>query len=118
MDQVLKIVYNYSCRWRFYYNAKKSAIMTYGENKREASKNAKYRNFQLGSEKVKEGLEYDHVGIKNCLFNNSTPRTEDRISRGRRAFNAISSIGIKKNGVCINVCTNVFWSIIMPKVCQ
>ena len=90
--------------------------MTYGENKREARKNAKYRNFQLGSEKVKERIEYDHVGIKNCLFNNSTPRTEDRISRGRRAFNAISSIGIKKNGVCINVCTNVFWAIIIPIV--
>ena len=116
MDQVLKIVYNYSCRWRFHYNASKSAIMVYGESKRIASRNAKYRNFQLGKEKVKEKIEYDHVGVKNCLFNNSTPRTEDRISRGRRAFNAISSIGIKKRGVCMNVCTTVFWAIIMPIV--
>ena len=65
---------------------------------------------------MKEKIEYDHVGVKNCLFNNSTPRTEDRISRGRRAFNAISSIGIKKRGVCMNVCTTVFWAIIMPIV--
>ena len=116
MDQVLKIVYKYSCKWRFYYNASKSAVMTYGENKREASRNSKFRNFQLGTEKVKERIEYDHVGIKNCLFSDTTPRTEDRISRGRRAFNAIASIGIKKDGVCFNVCSNVYWAIIVPIV--
>ena len=116
IDKVLDIVYRYSCRWRFYYNADKSAVMVYGENKRESCKNAKYRTFRLGSEKVKERVEYGHVGVKNCLYNDTTPRTEDRISRGRRAFHAISGIGVKNNGVCMNVCNTVVWSIIMPIV--
>ena len=116
LDRTLDLVYKYSCKWRFYYNANKSAVMVYGESKREAERNAKFRNFKLGKDKVKEKVEYDHVGVKNCLFGNFTNRTEDRISRGRRAFNSVTSIGIKKKGVCMSVCTTIFWAIIMPIV--
>ena len=68
--------------------------------------------------------------------------TEERISRGCRAFpsghwtyivrtvrtmyvyctssarwfNAVTSIGIKSKGVCTALCTTVFWAIIMPIV--
>ena len=45
-----------------------------------------------------------------------TTRTEDRISRGRRAFNAVTSIGIKNKSVCMSICTTIFWAIIMPIV--
>ena len=90
--------------------------MVYGENKRESERNSKYRIFKLGSDKVNEKSDYDHVGVKNCLFGNYTIRTEDRISRGRRAFNAVTSIGIKNKGVCMSVCTTIFWAIIMPNV--
>ena len=63
--------------------------MVYGESKRENQRDSKFRNFSLGGKKVKERIEYDHVGVKNCLFGNSTPRSEDKISKGRRAFNSI-----------------------------
>ena len=116
LDGALRMVYVYSCKWRFFYNAGKSAIMVYGENKREAKRNSKDRSFLLGKKKVKEKVEYDHVGVKCCLFSNYLPRTEDRISRGRRAFHAISSIGIKDKGVNMSVCTTIFWAIIMPIV--
>ena len=59
---------------------KKSAIMIFGESKRDHDRGAKYRNFLLNGDKVPERVEYDHVGIKNCLFNNAMPRTEERIS--------------------------------------
>ena len=66
--------------------------MVYGEKKREAEKNAKYR-IVLVKEKVKDCSEYYHVGVKNCLFGKSM--TEDVISHSHRAFNAITIIGIK-----------------------
>ena len=90
--------------------------MINGEKKRESVRNSKFRNFQLGKDKVKEKIEYDHVGVKNCLFSNFTPRTEDRIIRGRRAFNSITSIGIKSKGLCMSVCTTIFWAIKIPIV--
>ena len=44
------------------------------------------------------------------------PRTEERISKGRRAFHAITSLGVKKNGITMATCSKLFWSIIMPIV--
>ena len=43
-------------------------------------------------------------------------RTLDRISRGRRAFNAVASLGIKKNGINMSTCSILYWSIIVPIV--
>ena len=34
-DQVLNIVNNYGNRWRFHFNAKKSAVLIYGEGKKK-----------------------------------------------------------------------------------
>ena len=111
-DKVLNIVNRYSCKWRIYYNAGKSAVMVYGESNCVSKQNSKFRNFSMGGKKIKEREEYDHVGIKNCLYGNSTPRTEAKISRARRAFNSITSIGIKSKGVCMSICNTVFWAII------
>ena len=56
------------------------------------------------------------VFIKNCLFSNSMPRTEERISKSRRAFNAVTAIGIRKRGVSMAACSILYWSIIVPIV--
>ena len=114
--QTMKMMYNYSCKWRFFHNPDKNAIMVYGERKNKAAKRSKYRNFSLGGVKVKERSEYDHVGIKNCLFGDTAPRREDLICRGSRAFNAVASVGIKNKGVNMSVCNILFWSIIAPIV--
>ena len=52
------------------------------------------------------------MGIKNCLFHNYYPRTEDRIRRGIIAFNAITSVGIRKRGSSMKVCASLFWTIV------
>ena len=54
--------------------------------------------------------------IKNCLFHDYKPRTEERLSKGRRAFNAVTSVGIKKKGISMKVCSTLFWTIIAPIV--
>ena len=82
----------------------------------EHEKGVKYRNFSLGNCKVPEESLYDHVGIKNCLYGNTMPRTMDRISKGRRAFNAVASLGNKKNGINMSTCSILYWSIIVPIV--
>ena len=80
------IAHVYSKKWQYNYNAKKSAVMVYGENAREHNRNKKYRSFTSGNEKILEKSEYDHVGVENCLFNNYKVRTEERISKGRKSF--------------------------------
>ena len=90
--------------------------MIYGETKKEFRMGSKHRVFSICGERVKETEAYDHVGVKNSLFNNYKPRTEERISKGRRAFNAITSTGIKSKGVSMKVCSTLFWTIIAPIV--
>ena len=114
LDSALEVVSEYANRWRYSYNAGKSAIMIYGESKRAFKLGSKNRTFKICGEKVKETVAYDHVGIKNCLFSNYRPRTEERISKGRRAFNAITGVGIKKKGISMKVCSTLFWTIIAP----
>ena len=88
--------------------------MVYGESVPEHKKFKKYRNLMLGKEKINEQTEYDHVGVKNCLFGNFKPCIDDRISRGRKALNSILSAGIRAKGLNMAVITSLFWTIIVP----
>ena len=108
VDKTLRTVHNYTNKWRYAYNATKSAVFVFEENPRERTKGAKYKNFSLGGEKVPEKDAYINLGVKNCLYNNYMPRTEERISKGSRAFHALTSIGIKKKGVNMSVCSKLF----------
>ena len=65
LDRALDIISNFSNRYHYSYNAKKSAIMVYDESRSEFRKGCKFREFAICREKVKETDAYDHVGIKN-----------------------------------------------------
>ena len=101
MDRVMCIVHRHGTKWRYQFNAVKSAVLVYGENPQTNKKNAKFRNFCLGGSQVKERVSYDHVGVKASIFPNSVERTEDKVSKGRKALNAMSSLGIKRNGISV-----------------
>ena len=116
LDRVLKMVYEFSRKWRFDFNAGKSAIMTYGEERKANGKNAIDRVFKLGSERIKERAEYDHVGVKACLFQDGNNRVDEKISKGRRTLNATAGLGIRQNRLNIGTCNLIFWVIVMPTV--
>ena len=67
-DQVMNIVDNFGQKWRFKSNAKKSAVLIYGEESKTREVGSKNRVFKLGNCRVQERLEYDHVGIKACVL--------------------------------------------------
>ena len=104
-DKVRQIVHNYGCKWRFKFNAKKSAILVYGETRRENLEARKFRMFKLGGERVNERLEYDHVGVKACTLADDNERVSEKISKGRRVLNATSGLGIRKNGLTMKLVT-------------
>ena len=67
MHRVMDIVAQHGRTWRYSFNAKKSAVMVYGESAAETLKGSTNRMFKLGNDRVKETRYYDHVGIKACL---------------------------------------------------
>ena len=113
-DAVMEVVYNHGCTWRYDFNARKSGVLVFGEDRRNHDKNASIRIFKLGPAKVKEVTEYDHVGVKTSIFPGSTTGIEERVGKARRALNAISGLGIRRNGLNIATCNFIFWTIIVP----
>ena len=92
-DKVHCMVHEYGRQWRFKFNAAKSAVMVFGEDKKTSLANRIYRVFRLGSERVKEKGSYDHVGVKMCIFPDDTSRIEEKISKGRKTINASAGMG-------------------------
>ena len=114
MDRIMNIVYMHGTKWRYHFNASKSAVLVYGEGDIERKRNSKYRHHRLGSAEVKEREYYDHVGIKACVKRDYHHRTEEKISKGRKALNAATSLGIKKGGVSMAACNLIVWSMVIP----
>ena len=114
IDRVLSIVHVHSCKWRYDLNAKKSAVMVYGESINENKQNSIYRMYRLGKESVPEKTSYDHVGIKTCNGKNYIDRTLEKISKSRKALSASSALGIKHGGISMKACNILYWSLISP----
>ena len=113
-DAVMDVVYTHGCTWRYDFNARKSGVLVVGENPRTHLRNAAERRFNLGPANVREVAEYDHVGIKTSIFSDNCSGIDERISKARRALNAVSGLGIRKNGLNIATCNIIFWSIVVP----
>ena len=116
VDLVLRIANKHSLKWRYYFNADKSAVLVYGESKRENLNNSKNRTYKLGSNFIKEKTSYDHVGYKTCTDRFSTIRITEKVSKGRRTLNATTGLGIKKGGLSMSTCNIIMWSVIIPIV--
>ena len=81
---------DYGNKWRFSFNAKKLAVLVYGESKSNYHINSKARIFKLGNEKVPEKVTYDHVGVKASIFADDESRINEKLSMGRCTLNAIT----------------------------
>ena len=114
LDKAMDILYNHGCVWRYELNAKKSGVLVYGESPKEHERNSCERLFKLGPNKVKERTFYEHVGVRNCIYPSDVSGIEERIVKGRRAFNSISGIGIRKGGITMATCNIIFWSVVVP----
>ena len=114
LKRSMEVVHAHGRTWRYDFNAKKSGVLVFGESKRENARNRPGRSFMLGTEKVPEKAAYEHVGVKLSIFKDDVSGVEERLAKARRALNAISGLGIRKNGLTIASCSILFWTIIVP----
>ena len=96
IDKILRLADRHSREWRYEFNAKKSTISVFGKTTKQYEKDAQHRRYILGSERVKETKEYDHVGLKSCAGGKYSNRTLEKIKKGRKTLNAASGIGLKR----------------------
>ena len=118
-DAVHRIVYGYGKKWLFQFNAKKSLVLVYGEKKKAHDFNMAHRVFKLGPERVPEKCEYDHVGVKSCIFETNS-RVSEKVSKDRRTINASSGLGVRRNGLNMQACSIIcgpwsFWFLLLDQ---
>ena len=114
VDKIMVIAVTHSRKWRYKFNARKSAVLVYGETNRESAKYRTERSYQIGRDRVVEKSSYDHVGVKSCINGNFDIRTTEKIKKGRRAFYSVLGIGIKRRGLNLSTCNLIFWSLVVP----
>ena len=114
MGRVMNMVHQHGCDWRYNFNASKSAVLIFGESERERKIGLENRRFSLGSQKVKERLYYDHVGVKTCVKGDTHVRTEEKVKKARKVLNMSTNMGVKRGGLNLNTCNLIYWTIVMP----
>ena len=117
MDRIMSVVYAHGRKWRYSFNAGKSAVLVFGETPAERRVGSSARVFKLAPERVKESLYYDHVGVKTCVKGDTFVRTEEKVSKARKCLNMSTSIGIKRGGINIKTCNVIYWSVVLPTLC-
>ena len=117
MQTVLDVVGHHGRTWRYSFNAKKSAIMVFGETPAESTRGSRDRMFKLGQDRVKETQYYDHVGIKTCLKGDFYIRTEEKVKKARTTLNMATCMGIRKGGLNVRTCCIIYWTVVIPTLC-
>ena len=113
-DQILDLAFRHSCKWRYQFNPKKSAVLVYGEGVNEQKSNSIHRVYRLGRDPIKEQVTYEHLGLLNYVNESVNNRLTVKISKGRKALNAAAGIGLKPGGLTIHACSILFWAMVVP----
>ena len=117
MHRVLGVVGQHGRTWRYAFNAKKSAIMVFGETPAESLRGSNARMFKLGNDRVKETKFYDHVGLKTCLKGDFYIRTEEKVKKARTTLNMATCMGFRRGGLNIRTCCIIYWTVVIPTLC-
>ena len=64
----------------------KRGIFVYRENKSQNLCNPEFCTFRLGLDKVSERVNYDHVGVRACIYEDDDTGLEERVSKARRTL--------------------------------
>ena len=93
LQAMLDIVSSYACKWRYRFNAQKSAIMVFGEAPRSRAVARDSRQWTLNGTVIQESNEYHHLGVLRSVNPSSLSRTAERCTSGRSAFFALNGVG-------------------------
>ena len=80
LEQALKIVYDYSRKWHYLFNANKYAIMVDGAGRKVDELGVEYESFILEEGGVNDKYDYNHLGM-DSLHSSNRAMIENRICR-------------------------------------
>lgn len=113
LQNMISICYQYSCLWRYQYNASKCAIVTYNESKRSYLRNT--RTWHIGPDALQEKEEYVHLGILCHKYSNSSVSVKHLDRKLRGQFFGLIKEGLHVNGLNPMTSLKIYKSIVIPR---
>ena len=105
---MLQICNNYSCKWRFEYNASKCAVIVFNESKNDYSK--QNRKWQMGNNLIMEGINYTHLGIILNKYFNINDNVQQACNKFRSTILSICNTGQFN----VHTLLSLYKSIVLP----
>ena len=95
LQLMLNIVDSYSSYWRYSINARKSAILVFGESPNSRAHCRPRRYWSINNATIPEADKQHHLGVLRTVYPTSVQRTVERCSAGRGAFFALNVVGTR-----------------------
>ncbi|MCG8112938.1 MAG: reverse transcriptase family protein [Candidatus Thiodiazotropha taylori] len=92
LDELMRICYAYSCRWRYEYAALKCCIVVYNESRFEYLKSS--RTWYLGNNQVDESENYKHLGFIHNKYLSSKPSIKNATDKLKGTFFSLINSGL------------------------
>ncbi len=109
LDSMLKICYDYACKWRFEYNTGKCAVIVFNEPCKTE------RQWFLGENSIQEVSEYTHLGIICDRYMSSGRVIQEAATKLRGTLLSVLNNGL--HPACMNPLTlrTIYNSVVIPK---
>lgn len=113
LEELIKVCYDYSLRWRFSYNVQKCAVIVFNESKTEFHKSS--RQWSIGNCFIEEVEKFKHLGIICNKYLSLDDVIHDSCSKLKNTFLSLISSGIHENGFHPINCKKIYNSAVIPK---
>lgn len=110
LQTLLNIAYNYSCKWRFTFNASKSCVLQFRAKKAKLDNT----NWHLGPAKVSCEQSYNHLGIVINHKCKLWDRINEACNKGQKSYFALSDLGTPFLNP--NTLSHLYKKIVLPSV--
>jgi len=109
LDNMLDICYSYSCKWRYFYNAKKCAVLVFNDSANPSLE----RTYRIGPDVIRE--TQIHIGIF-CDENLSTKhQVSDACVKLMMSYMNVVKNGLQLGRINPKVIRTIFKSVVLPR---
>ena len=115
LEAMMKISYDYSCRWRYSLKPQKTVILVFGESATKQKKLSDSRCWRLGERPVTEHTSHRHVGITLSSTFNNTDRILIATQKIRKSLFSLIGAGLHPSRVNPSTIIKAFKSICLPR---
>ena len=96
---LIELAYQYSCKWRYRFNYKKTSVVAFGESVVTHSKNMKLRNWTVGPNHIEEKSEYVNLGVFKNYIGSFSKNIDENIAKTRKKVGMLFSANFDRRKV-------------------